>query len=299
MKIGLLDVDGHNFPNLALMKLSAWHKTQGDSVEWWDGFNQYQRVYLSRVFDDTYSSDVPEPYNTDEIVKGGTGYGLQNRLSEEVEHSMPDYALYHWMPQDVAYGFLTRGCPRHCPFCIVGDKEGLHSRKVADLSEFWNGQREIKLLDPNLLACPQRTDLLQQLVQSRAKVDFTQGLDIRFIDRDIVQLLNHMRIKRIHFAWDNPHEDLIPHFQRFNEWSDKAYISQKSAYVLTNFNSTLEQDLYRIYSLIDLGFRPYVMVYNKPHAPLVIRQLQRWCNSIRIRKVEPDFQKYKGLCNYS
>lgn len=143
MKIGLIDVDGHNFPNLALMKLSAWHKEQGDTVEWWWGFGQYDRVYMSKVFDRTYSPDIPEPLNAREIIKGGTGYGLDNRLPDEVEHIYPDYSLYPALTKDTAYGFLTRGCPRGCQFCIVAEKEGRASRKVVDLDEWWRGQKNI------------------------------------------------------------------------------------------------------------------------------------------------------------
>lgn len=118
MRVGLIDVDGHNWPTLALMKLSTWHKAQGDAVEWYDGpmAGQYDRVYMSKVFDETYSPDVPEPINADEIVKGGTGYGLDNKLPDAVEHSYPDYGLYPELTRDTAYGFLTRGCPRGCGF---------------------------------------------------------------------------------------------------------------------------------------------------------------------------------------
>lgn len=136
MKIGLIDVDGHNYPNLALMKLSAWHKAQGDEVEWWWGFSEYDRVYMSKVFDETYTPDIPEPLNAKEIVKGGTGYGLDNKLPDEIEHIYPDYLLYPELTKDTAYGFLTRGCPRGCHFCIVAGKEGRKSVKVADLSEW-------------------------------------------------------------------------------------------------------------------------------------------------------------------
>ena len=128
MNIGLIDVDGHNFPNLALMKLSAWHKARGDAVEWWWGFGAYDRVYMSKVFDTTYSPDIPEPLNALEIIKDGTGYGLDNQLPDEVEHMMPDYSLYPELTKDTAYGFLTRGCPRGCHFCIVSEKEGRRSR---------------------------------------------------------------------------------------------------------------------------------------------------------------------------
>jgi len=166
LKIGLIDVDGHNFPNLALMKLSAWHKAQGDTVEWHWGWEQYDTVYMSKVFDDTYSPDITEPLNAKQIIKGGTGYGLENQLPANIEHIYPDYSLYGIT--DTAYGFLTRGCPRGCPFCIVADKEGRKSYKVADISEWWKGQRHIKLLDPNILACREQMELLQQLADTKA-----------------------------------------------------------------------------------------------------------------------------------
>ena len=122
MRIGLIDVDGHRWPNLALLKLSAWHKAQGDAVEWWWGFGEYDRVYMSKVFDETYSPDIPEPLNAREIIKGGTGYGLDNRLPDEVEHIYPDYSLYPELTHETAYGFLTRGCPRGCKLSEKWDK---------------------------------------------------------------------------------------------------------------------------------------------------------------------------------
>ena len=140
MRVGLIDVDSHNFPNLALMKISAHHKARGDDVQWAIPLEHYDVVYQSKVFDDTYSPDIDWQPNADRIVKGGTGYGLDNKLPDEIEHIYPDYSIYPELTEDTAYGFLTRGCPRHCDFCIVGDKEGLRSVKVADLSEFWRGR---------------------------------------------------------------------------------------------------------------------------------------------------------------
>lgn len=122
MRIGLIDVDGHNFPNLALMKISAYHKARGDSVEWWNGLLHYDRVYQSKVFDETYSRDNEFVVQADEVIKGGTGYDLKNKLPDAIEHTFPDYGLY--AIQNRAFGFLTRGCPRGCPFCIVKEKEG-------------------------------------------------------------------------------------------------------------------------------------------------------------------------------
>lgn len=291
MKIGLIDVDGHRWPNLCLMKLSAYHKARGDTVEWHDGRKRYDLVYMSRVFTDSYSKDYTGNIHADHVVKGGTGYGLHNRLPEDVEHIFPDYSLY---PQFVgtAYGFLTRGCPRGCGFCIVGEKEGRRSTAVADLSEFWNGEREIKLLDANLLACPDWERLLLQLIDSGAMVDFTQGLDVRLITPEKVELLNRVKTKMIHFAWDNPEDDLTGYFKRFAELTEVKDYRKRRVYVLVNYGSSHEQDLYRIYTLRDMGYEPYVMVYEKPTAPAITRRLQRWVNNKWFFHAVPDFKDF-------
>ena len=294
MLIGLIDVDGHNFPNIALMKLSAWHKGQGDTVEWCLPLKHYDIVYQSKVFDDTYSPDINWMPIADKIVKGGTGYGLDNKLPDEIEHIYPDYSIYPELTKDTAYGFLTRGCPRGCDFCIVAGKEGRRSIKVANLSEFWKDQKHIVLLDPNILACKDRMELLDQLIMSKAIVDFSQGLDIRLTNKEVAETLNQMRIKRLHFAWDNADEDLTKYFKRFTEDYNRKSSSGKVVYVLTNFNSTMEQNLYRIYTLRDLGYDPYVMVYDKPNAPKEIRNLQRWVNNRFIFRKCEKFEDYKG-----
>lgn len=293
MKVGLIDVDGHNYPNLALMKISAWHKAKGDTVEWCFPLAHYDLVYQSKVFDETYSPDIDWIPVADEVIKGGTGYGLNNTLPDEIEHIYPDYDLYPELTKDTAFGFLTRGCPRGCKFCIVGEKEGLRSVKVADLSEFWRGQKHIELLDPNLLACKERMNLLDQLIESRAIVNFSQGLDIRLTNEEVAEKLGRMRVKRIHFAWDNPKQDLTPYFKRFSEAYRRKSSSTKVVYVLVNFDSTMEENLYRIYTLRDLGYDPYVMVYDKPNAPKEIKQLQRWVNNYFIFKSCKKFEDYK------
>lgn len=297
IRVGLIDVDGHNFPNLALMKLSSWHKQQGDFVEWYDKYHffetgeKYDIVYQAKVFDESYSPDIDFLPMAKKIIKGGTGYGLDNKLPFEVEHCMPDYGLYGIT--DTAYGFLTRGCPRNCSFCIVGKKEGLCSQKVADLNEFWSGQPNIVLLDPNLLACKQREELLDQLINSCALVDFSQGLDIRLTNAKIVDKLNRLRVKRLHFAWDNPKEDLTSCFAAFADAYKRKSADGKVVYVLVNFGSTMDENLHRIYTLRDLGFDPYVMVYDKPNAPKEIRRLQRWCNNRIIFGSCERFEDYK------
>lgn len=294
MKIGLIDVDSHNFPNLALMKISAWHKAQGDTVEWCLPLDRYDIVYQSKVFDDTYSPDIDWIPMADKIIKGGTGYGLNNLLPDEIEHMYPDYSIYPELTKDTAYGFLTRGCPRGCEFCIVASKEGRRSHKVADLSEFWNGQKNIKLLDPNILACKVHLSLLHQLVDSKAYVDFTQGLDIRLTNNRNIALLNRIKIKEIHFAWDNPKDDLKPYFEQYKALAKhKPHGSYGAVYCLTNFGSDIEEDLYRIYTLRDLGYDPYVMIYDKPNAPKEIKDLQRWVNNRKIFRSCKSFEEYK------
>lgn len=294
IRIGLIDVDSHNFPNLCLMKLSAYHKAQGHQVCFWNPLFYFDVVYKSRVFTDTYSKDNITVRNAGQVIKGGTGYGYGPDLPDEIEHSYPDYSLY---PQysETAYGFLSRGCPRGCGFCIVGGKEGRKSRKVADLSEFWRGQREIKLMDANLLACPDHEKLLLQLAKSRALVDFSQGLDIRLITRDNVALLNQVRTKTVHFAWDNPDEDLTRYFRQFLEWTSIRNPRLRRVYLLTNYGSTHEQDLYRVETLRQMGFDPYVMIYEKPTAPPITRHLQRWVNNKRLFYAIPSFSDYEPV----
>lgn len=300
MRIALIDVDGHNFPNLPLMKLSAWHKQNEDQVEWYDPLtawlNPPDRVYMSKVF--TFTPDYPHPVCAGEIIKGGTGYEYPSggkSLPEEIEHIYPDYSLYPELCNDTAYGFLTRGCPRGCDFCIVKEKEGQKSHKVADLSEFWNGQKNIVLLDPNMFACKDWKDLSQQLIDSKAWIDFSQGCDIRIMTKEKAEYIKRMKIKQIHFAWDKYQDKdiIIPKFKAFKEiteW-DKRKLP---VYVLVNFNTTHEQDLERIYTLRELGYWPYVMVYEKDKLPRghITRKLQRWVNMRAVFEMTPRFENY-------
>ena len=296
MRIGLIDVDGHNYPNLALMKISAYHKSNGDHVEWYQPLfsGHLDKVYMSKVF--SFSPDYEYFVDADEVVRGGSGYCIEtingkeifhkernDNLPNEIEHIYPDYSIYSEYTKDTAFGFLTRGCPRGCNFCIVKDKEGMCSYKVANLSEFWRGQKHIELLDPNLLACPDWKDLLQQLINSKAKVNFNQGLDIRMMTDEKAQMLSQIDIDAIHFAWDR-YEDkelILPKFLKFREMSS---IRQKDlqVYVLCGDREKriLESDLFRINWLKANGFAPYVMLYDKANIPSghELRKLQRYVN---------------------
>lgn len=324
MNIGLLDVDGHNWPNLPLMKISAYHKARGDTVEPWWPMGHYERVYMSKVFDETYSPDIPEPLNADLIIKGGTGYvrremdgtrrvfyngcwvpewmayekGIvyQETLPARIEHIYPDYSIYPAFTKETAYGFLTRGCPRHCSFCLVSAKEGTMSRRVADLSEFWRGQKRIKLLDANILACPDHLALLGQLAESGALVDFTQGLDARLLTERNIAVLREIRLDLLHFAWDTM-EETDGVLRGLHLWAEKGKKCRTGragdVYVLTNHGTTMGENLFRVYTLRDMGYTPYIMIFDKPNAPPELRHLQRWCNSPRIFYSVPTFDQYK------
>ena len=308
MKIGLIDVDGHNFPNIPLMKLSAYHKGAGDSVEWYEPMfsGHMDIVYMSKVF--SFTPDYEWYIDADKIIKGGTGYcielvkgkeiyhgELDAVLPMEIEHIYPDYSLYPEYTQDTAYGFLTRGCPRGCGFCHVKAKEGGKSVKVADLSEFWNGQKKIILCDPNLLACPSHMELLQQLVDSGASVNFNQGLDIRLVNDNNLELLKKIKLDSIHFAFDRWEDrELIE--SKLRQFAESTGCNRKkvraTVYILTNYDTTLEQDLSRIQFCRELNFNPYPMIYDKQHAKPVYRKLQRWCNPFIFWKCE----KFEDYC---
>lgn len=295
MKVGLVDVDSHNFPNLALMKISAWHKSQGDIVEWCLPLKRYDIVYVSKVFGDEYSTMDTTVIQADKIVYGGTGFAISvvdgkevyekeddGALPYEIEHAFPDYSLFPQITKNTAYGFLTRGCPNNCGFCLVSKKEGLISHKVANLSEWWNGQKNIKLLDANILACRQHIDLLQQLAESKASVDITQGLDARFINKNNLELLKQMKIKMVHFAFDfmKNEKNII---SGLNLAKEHLQLDDRNSvvYMLTNFDTTIKEDIYRVKRIQECGYMPDVRIYRKPTLPKrhILRDLQRWCNN--------------------
>lgn len=291
MKIGLLDVDGHNFPNIALMKISAWHKQQGDHTEMFFPMNKYDKVYMSKVFD--FTEDYQTCINANEIIRGGRAYDKKIVLPQEIETMYPDYSLYGVKE---AYGYLTRGCPRGCGFCDVKNIEGLKSFKVADLSQFWKNQKEIKLLDPNLLASKDHLSLLQQLIDSNVWIDFTQGLDARLLTLENIELLNKLKIKMIHFAWDfiNQSDLIIKKLIQFKEITNFDFRKLR-VYVLTNFDTTFEEDLYRVYKLKELGYDPYIMIYEKEKLKRghQLRKLQRWVNNKFIFRSCNTFEEYQ------
>lgn len=267
MRIGLLAVDSR-IPNLALMKLSTWHKAQGDTVEiasplW----GEYDRVYRSKQFD--FTPDDAAPWGC-EVVSGGTGYDLTTTLPCD-DTTRPDYNLFGC---DYAMGYTTRGCPRRCPFCVVWRKDGdIH--RVADPEDFWSGQTRLRLMDDNLLAAPFAFEwFCNWAVANRVKIAW-ENLDARLLTDEAAAML--MRVPRwgnLHFAWDNPHDDTpLEGLRTLKRYYPSLH--DVLVYVLVGYNTTPEEDLYRVEALRALGAMPFVMPYRKDE---YTRRFARWVN---------------------
>lgn len=220
MLIGLHDGDRTGFPNLALMKLSAWHKSQGDTVEWWFPFNTYDKVYSSKVFTFT---DVNE-YLPLDTIKGGTGYGIYEDLPAEIDEMFPDYSIYPDCKH--AVGYLTRGCIRRCPWCVVPRKEG-------DIKPYRTWQEikrpdsdKIVFMDNNVLACEYGREQLRSMIGQPVRIDFNQGLDARLIDDDVAEelaRLNWIRFIRMSCDTDEMLDVVIRAVDKLGGHSVKPY----------------------------------------------------------------------------
>lgn len=202
--IGLVSVDGHNFMNLALGRIAAYHKSLGDNVEWaMPMFGQYDRVYMSKVF--SFTPDCQDHYDC-EIVKGGTGYGSFEELPAEIDRLQPDYSIFPDIDNKTAYGFLTRGCPNHCKWCIVPLKEG-NVRPYMDIDEItMDGKRpNVVLMDNNVLALDYGLSQIEKIIERRYRVDFNQALDARLVTDEIARMLAKVRwLCPIRFGCDTP-----------------------------------------------------------------------------------------------
>lgn len=313
MRIGLIDVDGHNFPNIALMKIASWHRNQGDMVEWavprkrivWkDLFGpeksniaevKYDKIYASKIF--TFTQDFERSqYTTKEFVLGGTGYDIKKTLPPEIDsHKGLDYSLY---PQyNFSVQFFSRGCIRHCPFCLVHDKEG-GIRSVEPMELNPNGEW-IEVLDNNFFANPNWREAIEYLVKQKQPVKF-HGVDIRIMNDEMAAALNRLKLKSgIHIAWDLPQVDIT---QQLRAITGHIKPYKITCYVLVGFNSTIEQDLFRLRTLKSMGILPFVQPYrdykNNRIPTQYEKDLARWANRAWLFK-SSDFLDYKPRKNFT
>lgn len=290
MRIALHDSDSTGFPNLALMKLSAWHKRQGDSVEWWNPLLTYDRVYSSKVF--TFTPE--NPYLPEKTVRGGTGYGIMDELPAEVDDMFPDYSIY---PQcDHAIGFLTRGCIRHCPWCIVPKKEGRIKPYRAWHEIKRHDSRDIVFMDNNVLAHEWGLNQIEDMGGKNVRVDFNQGLDARLITDDVARMLS--RLKWINYIRMSADTDAmldvcLTAIDRLGKHGVKPY--RVFVYVLVQDIESAEK---RAIALREIGANPFAQPYRdfttNAEPPQEQRDLARWVNHKAIFKTVPTFAEYRA-----
>lgn len=297
MKIALVDVDGHNFPNLALMKLSAWHKAVGDSVEWYSPlFSRPDLIYASKVFSFTpdyydYAPGHPKP------ILGGTGYDPELKISAVVEVLQPDYSIY---PQfRSAYGFLTRGCIRSCPWCIVPEKEGGMS-EVGDIEQIAGDRRDVVLMDNNFLAASPEfvREQLEKAARIGVRLDFNQGLDARLMTSEYARLLVNCRwIRFIRFSCDS--DAMIPTIAEAVKMI-RSTGSRREIYCYMLVTDDLQSAERRLKTLVGLGVTPFAQPYRDFSGASKIsekqKQFARFAN-VKGGKLclKMSFSKYRSL----
>lgn len=289
LRIGLHDSDKTMFPNLALMKISAWHKQNGDTVEWWNPIEDYDKVYSSKVFTFTPVCDYLPP----DAIKGGTGYGLYTDLPDEIDAMFPDYSIYPDCKH--AIGFLTRGCIRRCPWCVVPRKEGA-IRPYRSWREIKRSDsRDIVFMDNNVLACEHGIEQMRDMVGEDVRIDFNQGLDARLISPEIAELLSRLKwIRFIRMSCDTDAmlDTVINAINLLAIKGVKAY--RVFVYLLVQDIESAER---RALALRDVGAdvfaQPYRDFDNNVDPSKEMKDFARWVNRKAIFKTCATFSEYQ------
>ena len=302
MRIAVHDADKENFshkrkpfPNYALMKISAYHKSVGNTVEWWNKTKDYDLVYSSKVF-----SFTPEnPYLPADVIKGGTGYGLFSDLPPEIDEVFPDYSLY---PDcDYAIGYITRGCPNHCRWCVVPHKEGAIKPYRTWQQLVRPDSDKLVLMDNNILACEYGIKQLESLIDSGYKIGLNQGMDARLVTREIAEILSKLKwIKYLRFSCDTTAQ--IEHIQKTAEMLGKHGIKPYRLFIYLLVTEDLDNAEYRVEQLKKLrGITIYAQAERKldgksePNA-LQKEFCQRYVYSGKFRSVSwSEYAKERGL----
>ena len=295
MKIGLIDVDGHHFPNLALMKLSRFHKLSGDLVSWYDPFERYDKVYMSKVF--TFSKEYMYFVHADEVDKGGTGYDIHKTLPDFIDWLQPDYSIYPKVDGKTAYGFLTRGCPNKCKWCIVPEKEG-KQHPYMDVDEIAiEGRTNLILMDNNILASDYGLEQIEKIIKGRYRVDFNQALDARLVTNDVAILLAKVRwLNQIRFGCDTPAQ--IQQCENAMSMIDK-HRGKSASYLMYTMISNDMKEAYKRLSHFRNNKRVRIVAQpfrdiNRPHQiiPQWQKDMARWAMRREIYAV-CDFKDYE------
>ena len=299
MKVSLVDVDGTGFPNLALMKISAWHKANGDLVDWYSPmFSHPDKIYVSKIF--TFTPDYTDYYIGDPLPEcGGTGYSIESRLPDDIDRMLPDYSIYPSV--DYAIGFLSRGCVRKCPWCVVPKKEGTirhyTSIEIASSGADLARRRNVILMDNNFLANDLDfiEDQINRSVRLNLRLDFNQGLDARLVNETTARLLNRVHwLNYIRFSCDT--QSMIqPVCDAMKQMRKAGYKKEFMIYFLAEDAKETHDRILKVMSE-DKKVNPYVMPYraldgNGEIVNEETKALARWANRAWIRKSTP-FEKY-------
>jgi len=296
MKIGLLDIDGYyKFPNYALMKICAYEKSLGNIPEWINYFEHYNRVYISKIF--SFSNNETTVINSDCIIRGGTGFDHSTKLPQHIDDYEPDYSLYPKFKHSL--GFLTRGCIRHCAWCVVPKKEG-KIQAYRDIETVLQGRKSAILMDNNVLASDYGLRQIEKIIDLSCKVDFNQGLDARLVTKEIAKILAKVKwLDCIRFACDTP--EMLQHIQTVAHELQTHGFNPKHIFVYILINSDLKESYERIKSLKNLGLMPFAQPFidfsGKKKIPQWQLDMARWCNRKAIFKTV-DFMDYRPRKNF-
>lgn len=318
MLIGILDIDGHTqikkwgsaFPNLVCMKIAGYHRNLGDQVEWAVPHRHYDRIYASKVF--TFKPDIDwSGYDADEIIKGGTGYDLHSTLPDEIDRAIPDYSIYPFIDDRTAYGFLTRGCPNRCKWCVVPIKEGktrpyMDVDDIAVLNDKGHRRDHLVLMDNNILASQYGLEQIEKIVHYRYWVDFNQALDARLVTPEVAKLLSQVRWwPYVRFGCDTKAQ--IEPCQRASDLMQQYGYNGGFFYycLLTNdINECLTRVNHWRTQLLRTNkhyphVQPYLDFHNPDYAPpRWQRDMARWCGLKSILKTIP-FEQYEPRQGFS
>ena len=321
MRIGLVDVDGHAkkkkwgatvFPNLALGKIARYHKERGDMVEWATPMEHYDKVYMAKVFN--FSPDDEYIYYADEIIKGGTGYDIHSHLPDEIDRVQPDYSIYPNIASDTAYGFLTRGCPNKCRWCVVPRKEGA-IRPYMDIDDIAiEGRNKIVLMDNNILAAGDYAiSQIKKIIDRGYRIDFNQAIDARLVTEEFAELLAKVKWidRRIRFGCDT-HAQITECERAISMIQGYGYKGEFFLYTMIGGKSDFEESYNRVNYWWQCNQQcmkehlpniyPYAQPYRDPdnplhEVPMWQKDMATWCNKKQIFQIVSfaDYEPRKGF----